>query len=345
MSIAPTIATIGADPRDAQRATRSAGKRPTGRRMPPLNALRSFEAAARHLSIVRAADELNVTPAAVSHQVKVLERFLGVTLLDRANRSLILTEAGQACLPDIHDFFKALADAIGMIGTIGQSGVLTVSVAPSFAAKWLLPRLDRFQAANPDIDVRVSASMQLVDFASADVDLAIRYGAGRYAGLVVEKLLDETVFPVCSPKLLKGKQGLRHPEQLRHLTLLHDDSPDDDESCPTWEMWLRAAGVSDVDHTRGPRFNQSSLVLEAAVLGRGVALAKSAIAAADLAAGTVVKPFELSFPVGFAHYLVCPAGKAKLPKVGLFRDWLKRDAEAGDLEFTARPTGAEFRSV
>jgi LysR family glycine cleavage system transcriptional activator len=325
-----SIAAIADGPRDGARSAQSASKRPPGRRMPPLNALRSFEAAARHLSIVRAADELNVTPAAVSHQVKVLERFLGVTLLDRTNRTLILTEAGQACLPDIHDFFKGLADAIGMIGTIGRSGVLTVSVAPSFAAKWLLPRLHRFQTANPDIDVRVSASMELVDFGSADVDLSIRYGGGNYPGLLVERLLNESVFPVCSPKLLEGRPGLRDPGQLRHHTLLHDDSPDDDESCPTWEMWLRAAGVRDVDHTRGPRFNQSSLVLEAAVLGRGVALAKSAIAAADLAAGTVVKPFELSFPVGFAHYLVCPAGKAKLPKVGLFRDWLKRDAEAGD---------------
>ncbi len=302
--------------------------RPVNRRLPPLNALRSFEAAARHLSFARAAGELHVTPAAISHQVKVLEDYLGIELFRRVNRNLFLTDAGQACLPGIREAFDGLATAIGKISTAGRSGVLTVSVAPSFAGKWLLPRLDRFQAANPDIDVRVSASMQLVDFASADVDLAIRYGAGRYPGLVVEKLLDEIVFPVCSPKLLKGKQGLRHPEQLRHLALLHDDSPDDDESCPTWEMWLRAAGVSDVDHTRGPRFNQSSLVLEAAILGRGVALAKSAIAAADLAAGTVVKPFELSFPVGFAYYLVCPETKARLPKVELFRAWLKREAEA-----------------
>jgi LysR family glycine cleavage system transcriptional activator len=280
--------------------------RPVHRRLPPLNALRSFEAAARHLSFARAAAELHVTPAAISHQVKVLEDFLGIALFRRVNRNLFLTDAGQACLPGIREAFDGLATAIGRISTAGKSGVLTVSVAPSFAGKWLLPRLDRFQVA----------------------DLAIRYGGGRYPGLVVDKLLDETVFPVCSPKLLKGKQGLRHPDQLRHLTLLHDDSPDDDESCPTWEMWLRAAGVSDVDHTRGPRFNQSSLVLEAAILGRGVALAKSAIAAADLAAGTVVKPFELSFPVGFGYYLVCPETKARLPKVELFRDWLKREAEA-----------------
>jgi LysR family glycine cleavage system transcriptional activator len=321
-SIGAPLASRGAAP------AKAAAPRPLPKRLPPLNALRSFEAAARHMSFVKAAGELNVTPAAISHQVKVLEDFLGVELFRRVNRSLFLTDAGQACLPGIRESFEGLAAAIARIGAAGRSGVLTVSVAPSFAAKWLLPRLDRFQAANPEIDVRVSASMQLVDFASADVDLAIRYGAGRYAGLQVEKLLGESVFPVCSPKLLEGEHALTHPDALRHHALLHDDSPDEDESCPTWEMWLRAAGVREVDHRRGPRFNQSSMVLEAAVLGRGVALAKSAIAAADLAAGTVVKPFELSFPVGFAYYLVCPESKARLPKVELFRDWLKQEAQA-----------------
>jgi LysR family glycine cleavage system transcriptional activator len=299
-----------------------------GPRLPPLNALRSFEAAARHLSFVRAGHELNVTPAAISHQVKVLEEFLGVALFNRTNRVLSLTDEGQLCLPGIHAAFERIATAVGRISSIGRGGVLTVSVAPSFAGKWLLPRLDRFQAANPDIDVRVSASMQLVDFTTGDVDVAIRYGSGRYPGLVVERLLGEIVVPVCSPQLLKGRQGLRHPDRLRHHTLLHDDSPDDDESCPTWEMWLRAAGVGDVDHSRGPRFNQSSLVLEAAVLGRGVALAKLAIAAADLANGTVVKPFELSFPVEFAHYLVCPESKARMPKVELFGSWLRHEVAA-----------------
>ncbi|MGQ0665233.1 MAG: transcriptional regulator GcvA [Pseudomonadota bacterium] len=299
-----------------------------GRRLPPLNSLRSFEAAARHLSFTKAAEELNVTPAAVSHQVKALEDFLGVPLFRRLNRALFLTDAGQACLPGIRDGFDRLLTAIDQLGTVGHGGVLTVSVAPSFAAKWLVPRLDRFQSAHPDIDVRVSASMQLVDFATNDVDLAIRYGAGRYPGLVVDLLLRDTVYPACSPTLLKGEKGFRTPSDMRFQPMLHDDSPDDDMTCPTWPMWLRAAGIEGVDASRGPRFNQSSLVIEAAILGRGVALAKSTLADADVAAGRLVKPFELSFPVDFAYYVVCPEAKAALPKVQVFRDWLKDEAAA-----------------
>jgi len=268
-----------------------------GRRLPPLNALRAFEAAARHLSLSRAADELSVTPAAVSHQIRTLEDHLGVALFRRDGRSLLLTDAGQACLPGIREGFERLASAIDEIDSLGMVGVLTVSVAPSFAAKWLVPRLDRFQVRHPEIDVRVSASMQVTDFSRDDVDLAIRYGAGRYPDLVVEKLLEESVFPVCSPGLLKEKGPIDTPEALRSHTLLHDDSPDNDESCPTWAMWLKAAGV-EMDASRGPRFNQSSLVIEAAALGKGVALAKATLAAADLAEGRLVKPFPVNAPVG-----------------------------------------------
>ncbi len=293
-----------------------------GRRLPPLNALRAFEAAARHLSLSRAADELSVTPAAVSHQIRTLEDHLGVPLFRRDGRSLLLTDAGQACLPGIREGFERLSSAIDEIDSLGMAGVLTVSVAPSFAAKWLVPRLDRFQAKHPEIDVRVSASMQVTDFSRDDVDLAIRYGAGRYPDLVVEKLLEESVFPVCSPGLLKEKGPIETPEALRHHTLLHDDSPDNDESCPTWVMWLKAAGV-EADASRGPRFNQSSLVIEAAVLGKGVALAKATLAATDLAEGRLVKPFPVNAPVGFAYYVVCPKAKLNLPKVSLFRDWLR----------------------
>ena len=295
-----------------------------GRRLPPLNALRAFEAAARHLSLSRAAEELSVTPAAVSHQIRTLEDHLGVALFRRDGRSLLLTDAGQACLPGIREGFERLASAIDEIDSLGMAGVLTVSVAPSFAAKWLVPRLDRFQARHPEIDVRVSASMQVTDFSRDDVDMAIRYGAGRYPELVVERLLEESVFPVCSPGLLKDKGPIETPDALRNHTLLHDDSPDNDESCPTWAMWLKAAGV-DADASRGPRFNQSSLVIEAAVLGKGVALAKSTLAAADLAEGRLVKPFPVNAPVGFAYYVVCPKAKLNLPKVALFRDWLRSE--------------------
>lgn len=299
------------------------------KRLPPLNSLRAFEAVARHLSISKAADELAVTPAAVSHQIKTLEDHLGVSLFRRDKRNLMLSDAGQACLPGIREAFERLAAAVGEIDSLGIGGILTVSVAPSFAAKWLLPRLDRFQAQHAEIDVRVSASMQLVDFARDDVDLAIRYGAGRYPDLVVEQLMTEAVFPVCSPKLMKGKNALKAPTALSGHTLLHDDSPDGDVSCPTWAMWLKAAGVEKVDASRGPRFNQSSLVIEAAILGRGVALAKAALAAADLAEGRLVKPFEVSAPVDFAYYIVCPKAKLNLPKVARFRDWLRVEASAG----------------
>jgi LysR family transcriptional regulator, glycine cleavage system transcriptional activator len=299
------------------------------RRLPPLNALRAYEAAARHLSLSKAAEELSVTPAAISHQIRTLEDHLGVSLFRRDGRSLLLTDAGQACLPGIRDGFDRLGEAIDAIDSLGMAGVLTVSVAPSFAAKWLVPRLDRFQEKHPEIDVRVSASMQVTDFSRDDVDLAIRYGAGRYADLVVEKLLTESVFPVCSPNLLKDKAPLDNPQDLKGLTLLHDDSPDNDESCPTWEMWLKAAGVSGMDASRGPRFNQSSLVIEAALLGKGVALAKATLAATDLAEGRLIKPFQVNAPVEFAYYVVCPKAKLNLPKVAVFRDWLRAEALQG----------------
>lgn len=296
------------------------------RRLPPLNSLRVFEAAARHLSITKAADELSVTPAAVSHQVKTLEDHLGVPLFHRVNRNLLLTDAGQACLPGIREGFERLTAAIQEIDNLGDGGILSVSVAPSFAAKWLLPRLDSFSLQHPDIDVRVSASMHLMDFERDNVDLAIRYGGGRYPNLAVERLLKEEVFPVCSPRLLEGDQPLSSPDALRRHTLLHDDSPEDDLSCPTWPMWLKAAGIAEVDGARGPRFNQSSLVLEAAVLGRGVAMAKARLAAADLEEGRLVKPFKGAMPVDFAYYIVCPEAKLRLRKVSVFRDWLREQA-------------------
>jgi LysR family glycine cleavage system transcriptional activator len=296
------------------------------RRLPPLNSLRAFEAVARHLSVTKAADELAVTPAAVSHQIKSIEDHLGVELFQRAKGVLLLTDAGQAILPGIRDGFERFAAAIEQIDNLGDAGVLTISVAPSFAAKWLLPRLEGFQDKHPEIDVRVGASMTLTNFQTDGVDLAIRYGAGKYPDLHCERLLDEAVFPVCSPKLLDGPHGLAALADLKHQTLLHDDSPDDDPSCPTWPMWLKAAGAKEIDGARGPKFNQSSLVIEAAVLGRGVALAKASLAAADLAEGRLIKPFGTALPVDFAYHVVCPEAKLALRKVVLFRDWLRAQA-------------------
>lgn len=296
------------------------------RQLPPLNALRAFEVAARHMSISQAALELRVTPAAISHQIRLLEDHVGLPVFVRNGRGLALTDAGAAGLRDLREGFARLAAAMDAIDSLGEAGVLSVSVAPSFASKWLLPRLETFQRAHPEIDVHVSASMQITDFVKDGTDLAIRYGAGRYSDLSVERLLAESVVPVCSPDYLAAHGPFDAPTDLVEATLLHDDSPDNDPSCPNWEMWLSAAGARDIDAARGPRFNQSSLVIEAALLGRGVALAKTALAARDLRQGRLVQPFSAAVKVDFAYYIVAPRAKLNLPKVSYFIDWLRREA-------------------
>jgi LysR family transcriptional regulator, glycine cleavage system transcriptional activator len=297
------------------------------RRLPPLNSLRAFEAAARHLSFTRAAEELHVTPAAISHQIKALEAHLGVKLFRRLNRTVLLTDAGQACVSGLSEAFDRMASALERLRAQDCGGPLTVSTSPAFAAKWLVPRLERFQERCPEIDVRVSAAMRLVDFAREDVDVAIRYGPGRYPGLLAELLLTNEVVPVCAPALLGGPRPLRVPQDLRHHTLLHDDTPTSDGAYPNWAMWLRAAGVEGVDPSRGPRFDYAGLVVEAAAVGRGVALALSTIAAGDLAAGRLVRPFAVAVPTPFAYYVVCPEATAARPKVEAFRCWLRAEVE------------------
>ncbi len=284
--------------------------------------------AARLASVSRAADVLSVTPAAVRHQIRVLEDQLGVPLAQRDGRGFLLTDAGRLLLPGLTAGFERLVEAVAAVDRVGDDGPLDVSVAPSFAIKWLLPRLDRFQAKHPDIDVRLSASMALTDFSRDPVDIAVRYGNGGYPGLMVEKLLPEAVYPVCAPDLLAGDPALATPNGLARHTLLHDASPDDDQSCPTWAMWLAAASITGIDADRGPRFNQSSLVLEAALLGKGVALAKATLAEADLTAGRLVRPFGSAVGVGFAYWIVAPPAKARLKRVRAFRTWLKAEAQA-----------------
>ena len=305
------------------------------RQLPPLNALRAFEVAARHMSISLAAQELRVTPAAVSHQIRLLEDHVGLPVFVRNGRGLALTDAGAAGLRDLREGFARLCAAMDAIDSLGEAGVLSVSVAPSFASKWLLPRLESFQRAHPEIDVHVSASMQITDFVKDGIDIAIRYGAGRYSDLSVEMLLSESVVPVCSPEYLKEHGPFYAPSDLVEATLLHDDSPDNDPSCPNWEMWLGAAGARNIDAARGPRFNQSSMVIEAAVLGRGVALAKTALAARDLRQGRLVQPFTSAMKVDFAYYVVAPRAKLNLPKVSFFIDWLRNEAGQEDLQHLA----------
>ncbi len=294
--------------------------------LPPLNALRAFEAAGRHLSLTRAAEELHVTPAAVSHQIKGLEDHLGVKLFRRKNRALLLTDAGQACLPGLREGFERLAEAVGAARQQIAHRALTVSVAPSFGAKWLVPRLDHFYAEHPGLDVRVDASTRLVDPLREDIDLCIRYGQGKYPGLHVECLLAEEVVPVCSPKLQTGPNPLHTPADLSGHTLLHADLPFKD-GFPDWRMWLAAAGVKDCDAERGPRFTMASMAVQAAVEGQGVALAGSVLVDDDIAAGRLVNPFEVRFPVKFAYYLVCPEPTVNQPRIVAFRNWLKAEAE------------------
>lgn len=309
------------------------------RRLPPLNALRAFEAAARHLNFSRAADELSVTPGAVSQQIQNLEDYVGVALFKRTPKGLLLTDPAQIALPALREAFDRLAEAASMLTAAVDGRRLTVTVPPSFASKWLLPRLGAFEALHPDVDVWVSAGMELTDFTSGEIDLAIRYGAGRYPGLEVIRLMQETVIPVASPELLVS-HPLENLGDLANAILLHDGSPDADESCPDWTMWLAARGVKGVDGARGPRFNQSSLVIEAAVGGRGVALAKRALAQADLDAGRLVAPFQIATAVDFAYYLVHPKTKGRLPQVKAFITWITAEAATHEAALATIDNGA-----
>ncbi len=291
------------------------------RRLPPLNGLKAFEAAARHESFTRAAEELCVTQGAVSQQVKALEAELGLKLFLRTRQRLVITEAGRGYLEVVRDALDRIAVGTERLLQRRSSTALTVSTSPNLAAKWLVHRLGRFAEAHPSIDLRVSASLHHVDFAREDVDLAIRHGDGRASGLHVTRLCAEELAPVCSPKLIKGGHALRKPADLARHTLLHLNDRND------WVKWLDAARVADVDLSRGPVLNQASMALDAAVDGQGVVLARSALAAWDLINGRLVRPFKLSLPVPYAYWIVCPKATAMLPKIITFRDWLLTEAD------------------
>ena len=287
-------------------------------RLPPLTSIRYFEATARHLSLTKAAQELHVTHSAISHQIKALEEWLGVPLFRRLNRSIALTEAGQAYVRPVREAFDRLAEASRVLRAREQAGSLTVSVLPSFAARSLVPQLSSFRRLHPDIDVRISASDKLVDFAREDVDVAVRTGRGNWPGLRIDRLMRENLFPVCSPQLLAGPPPLREPADLVGMTLLHDyDWPED-----MWARWLRLAGVKVERLKPSLSFNYSSLVLQAAVDGLGVALAQEALVRDDLASGRLVKPFEIDMPGEYGYYVVSPEATADRPKVKAFREWL-----------------------
>ena len=312
------------------------------RSLPSLNALRAFEAVARHRSFAQAADELHVTPGAVSHQIAALEETLGIALFRRDARSVTPTDAAEACLPQLTQGFVALREALRLLQADVQQQTLTVSVAPAFATRWLLPRLPHFTAAHPAIELRVSTGLGLIDVLRTDAsaslgetsdhgasaDLAIRFGRGSYPGCRADKLFDVSVTPVCSPRLMPGASPLRTPGDLRHQLLLHDDTVYFDDDRPDWQVWLAAAGADDVGASRGPHFSHTGLALDAAIDGLGVALGISLLTTTDIAAGRLVAPFALELPSHASYYLVCPEASASRTEIAAFRDWLLDEAAA-----------------
>lgn len=291
------------------------------RRLPSLNALKAFEAAARHESFTRAAHELCVTQGAVSQQVKALETELDVRLFRRERQHLVITEAGRSYLEVVRDAFDRIGMGTERLRERQKSGVLTITTSPDFAAKWLVHRLGRFSEAHPQIDLRVSASVLHVDFAREDFDLAIRHGDGRWPGLDAVRLCTEELFPVCSPALLKGPGALRSPQAIKHHRLLYTNST------KGWEQWLAHVNVEGIDFKRGTLFDRSSMAIDAAVDGQGLALARTALASWDLICGRLVRPFPQALAAPFAYWIVCPKSAAELPKISTFRNWLLREAE------------------
>ncbi|MFA3762219.1 transcriptional regulator GcvA [Yersinia sp. 2544 StPb PI] len=286
------------------------------KRLPPLNALRVFDAAARHLSFTKAADELFVTQAAVSHQIKSLEDFLGLKLFRRRNRSLLLTEEGQSYYLDIKEIFTSINEATRKLQARSAKGALTVSLPPSFAIQWLVPRLSGFNAAYPGIDVRIQAVDREEDKLADDVDVAIFYGRGNWTGLRTERLYAEFLLPVCAPTLLTGEHGLKVPADLANHTLLHDTSRRD------WMAYTRQLGVPQINVQQGPIFSHSAMVVQAAVHGQGIALVNNVMAQAEIEAGRLVCPFNDVLVSKNAFYLVCHDSQAELGKIAAFRQWI-----------------------
>ena len=270
-----------------------------------------------------------MTPAAVSHQIKSLEEKLGTLLFHRLTRSLRLTEAGRQALPALTEGFTRLNDAVDQMRSYSEGGLLTISVSPSFGTMWLVPKLDRFRAMHPNIEIRLDGTDRLVDISRDETDVAVRYGLGNYEGVQVDFLFHQRNTPVCSPALLAGEFPLRTPQDLCNHTLLHVDWKDADAS---WHMWLLAAGVENTNPAKGPHFNQEAMAVQAALDGQGVALIGDRLIADHLRAGSLVCPFApyVSTPLNFAYHLISPKNYTVRPKVSAFRDWLLAETQFDD---------------
>ena len=291
--------------------------------LPSLNGLRAFEAAARHMSFTRAADELNVTQTAISHQIRRLEEQLGIPLFVRHNRALALTREAQDYLPSVRSAFEDLRRATDRLRRPENGGLLTVSTTASLATKWLVSRVAAFQDANPGIEIRITTSAHLVDFQREAVDMAVRYGRGAWPGLRADWLMAEDIFPVCSPALAGAAGKLRRPSDLAHHTLLHTTVSRED-----WQLWLTAAGLPvSIAKRRGLMFDQGFMAVQAAMEGLGVALGRTHLVEADIAAGRLVAPFDMVLPENAGYYVVTPEAAADAPKIARFRDWLIASAK------------------
>ena len=303
--------------------------------MPPLGALRAFEAAARHLSLTKAAGELHVTAGALSHQIRGLEELLGLKLFERRVRAIALTAAGKQLYPGLQTGFQQIRDAVAELGRTGDERVIVISTPPGFTAKWLAPRLYRFSLAHPEIDVRVSSSANNANFRTDGVDASVRNLTSDAAGdaeLLMEKLIEMSLVPVCSPKLLDAHGPFATPDALTGVPLIHDDTLVNRAEVRTWSDWFAKAGVKGVDVSRGLRFNSADHALDATVEGAGILLAHDVLAYDDLRTGRLVVAFPLSLRSSRAYHFVCLRRREQHPHVQAFRAWIKQEAAALDFE-------------
>ncbi|MFZ9038996.1 MAG: transcriptional regulator GcvA [Gammaproteobacteria bacterium] len=287
-----------------------------GRRLPPLNSLKCFEAAGRLLSFTGAARELNVTQAAISHQIKVIEEYLGVSLFERYPRRLALTEQGKALLPEVIEAFDRVSAAIGMLSKDHYSNIISVRLAPSFAAKWLSPRLKYFWLQYPEIDLCLFHAHAAVDFEREEIDIAVTYGKGDWSGVVADKLLSLDFFPVCSPAFLRNDKPLTSIDNLHYYTLLHDANYE------CWRDWLKLAGLNDIQADKGTIIDDTNVLIQAALDGQGIALGSTTFVEDHLESGRLVRPFDVILENEFSYYVVCPESHLKNPAVLAFKEWL-----------------------
>jgi LysR family glycine cleavage system transcriptional activator len=287
------------------------------RRLPPLNSLRAFEAAARHLSFARAAEELYLTPSAISHQIKSLEEQVGTKLFERRGRNVGLTDAGGRYYPALRQAFDRMHEATEELKQSDRFGALTVNVLPTFAIRWLLPQLNEFQERHPEIEVRITTNVRNIDFLQTEADAAVRFGNGDWPGLESRLLMTEEIVPVCSPTLLEKGPGLKSPADLKHYSLLHDINRPD-----TWRAWLNAVGEKSIDPERGLKLETTNLAVQGALQGLGIVCANPYMVSRELESGQLIEPFEYHLAVANGYYLVYPKGREDRPRLKAFETWL-----------------------